>query len=73
MTLPDSVTPETPRLRPYRADDFESCATMWAEPEIVRFIGGKPMSREVALTRFLRQIGIRASRPTRRRPITAIR
>ena len=60
MIFPDSVTLETPRLRlrPYRADDFESYAKMWAEPEVVRFIGGKPMSREAAWIRFLRQIGI---------------
>jgi RimJ/RimL family protein N-acetyltransferase len=60
LTLSDSPTLETPRLRlrPYRLDDFESHAAMWAEPQVVRFIGGKPMSREAAWTRFLRQIGL---------------
>jgi RimJ/RimL family protein N-acetyltransferase len=60
LTLPDSVTLETPRLRlrPHRADDFDGYARMWAEPEVVRFIGGAPMSREAAWTRFLRHIGI---------------
>ena len=60
LTFADSVTLETPRLRlrPYRADDFESYARMWAAPEVVRFIGGAPVSREAAWTRFLRQIGI---------------
>jgi RimJ/RimL family protein N-acetyltransferase len=60
LTFPDSVTLETPRLRlrPYRADDFDSYARMWAAPEVVRFIGGKPMSREAAWIRFLRQIGL---------------
>ena len=60
MAFPDSVTLETPRLhlRPHRLDDFETYAAMWAEPQVVRFIGGKPMSREAAWTRFLRQIGL---------------
>jgi RimJ/RimL family protein N-acetyltransferase len=56
----DIPTLETPRLwlRPYRLDDFEAYAAMWADPEVVRFIGGAPYSREQAWTRFLRQIGI---------------
>lgn len=53
-------TLETPRLRlrPYRLDDFDAYARMWAEPAVVRFIGGVPMSREAAWIRFLRQIGL---------------
>ena len=60
MTASDSVTLETPRLRlrPHRANDFDSYARMCAEPAVVRFIGGKPISREAAWTRFLRQIGL---------------
>lgn len=46
------------RLRPYRLDDFEPYAAMWAEPAVVRFIGGAPLSREAAWIRFLRQIGL---------------
>lgn len=46
------------RLRPYSWDDFEPYAAMWAEPSVVRFIGGSPLSREAAWTRFLRQIGL---------------
>ena len=45
-------------LRPYRADDFEPYAAMWAEEAVVRFIGGTPLSREAAWIRFLRQIGL---------------
>ena len=60
MTFADSPLLETTRLRlrPHRLDDFETYAAMWAEPTVVRFIGGKPMSREAAWTRFLRQIGL---------------
>lgn len=58
--MTDIPTIDTPRLRlrPYRLDDFESYAQMWAEPAVVRFIGGAPMSREAAWIRFLRQIGL---------------
>ncbi len=56
----DLPTLETPRLRlrPYRLDDFEAYAGMWAEPAVTRFIGGAPLSREAAWIRFLRQIGL---------------
>ena len=51
---------ETPRLflRPYRLEDFDSYAAMWAEPAVVRYVGGTPLSRELAWIRFLRQIGL---------------
>lgn len=56
----DIPTLETPRLRlrAYRLDDFEPYAALWAEPAVVRFIGGAPLSREAAWIRFLRQIGL---------------
>jgi RimJ/RimL family protein N-acetyltransferase len=46
------------RLRPYRLGDFEAYARMWADPAVVRFIGGVPFTREQSWTRFLRQIGL---------------
>lgn len=46
------------RLRAFRLDDFDSYAAMWADPAVVRFIGGSPLSREAAWTRFLRQVGL---------------
>ncbi len=51
---------ETARLylRPHRSEDFEAYARMWAEPSVVRFIGGVPLSREAAWTRFARQMGL---------------
>jgi RimJ/RimL family protein N-acetyltransferase len=53
-------TIETERLilRPHRLDDFEAYAEMWADPDVVRFIGGKPFDREASWSRFLRQAGI---------------
>ncbi len=56
-TIPTLETPRL-RLRPYRLDEFDAYAAMWAEPAVIRFIGGEPLSREAAWTRFLRQIGL---------------
>lgn len=53
-------TIETKRLilRPHRIDDFEAYVEMWADPDVVRFIGGKPFDREASWGRFMRQAGI---------------
>ena len=53
-----TLTTERLILRPYRLEDFEPYASMWADPAVVRFIGGVPLSREAAWMRFLRQIGL---------------
>ncbi|TPM31949.1 GNAT family N-acetyltransferase [Mesorhizobium sp. B2-3-4] len=51
---------ETPRtiLRAHRIGDFDSYATMWADPVVTRFIGGKPRTREESWMRFLRHAGL---------------
>lgn len=51
---------ETQRLilRRHEARDFEAYAAMWADPDVVRFIGGASFTREQTWTRFLRQAGI---------------
>lgn len=46
------------RLRPYAPEDFDRYAQMWAEPDVVRFIGGKPFDREASWSRFVRQRGM---------------
>ena len=51
------VETERLRLRGHRLEDFADCASMWADPIVTRFIGGKPFSEEEAWTRFLRHIG----------------
>ena len=50
---------ETPRLllRAHRLDDFDAYAAMWADPDVTRFIGGKPLSRELSWARLLRKAG----------------
>jgi RimJ/RimL family protein N-acetyltransferase len=45
-------------LRQHRADDFEDSAAMWADPEVVRYIGGRPFSREESWSRVLRTVGL---------------
>jgi RimJ/RimL family protein N-acetyltransferase len=52
-------TIETERLvmRPPTRDDFEDCAMLWADPEVVRYVGGKPSTREDAWARLTRYVG----------------
>ncbi len=45
------------RLRGYRLDDFAACAAMWADPNVTRFIGGRPLSAEESWSRLLRYAG----------------
>ena len=57
-----SVAPaiETGRvwLRPHELDDFEAYVAMWGDPGVVRFIGGRPRTREESWIRFLRHFGM---------------
>jgi RimJ/RimL family protein N-acetyltransferase len=59
MTLNAAPTLETARLvlRAFRADDHEALAAMWADPEVVRYIGGNPLSREDTWRRSLAACG----------------
>jgi RimJ/RimL family protein N-acetyltransferase len=52
-------TLETERLilRPHRLTDFGTYVEMWADPDVVRFIGGQPFDRESTWSRFLRTAG----------------
>ena len=52
-------TLETERLilRPHHPEDFDDCAAMWANPDVVRYIGGKPFTREEVWSRLLRYAG----------------
>ncbi|MBB4038757.1 RimJ/RimL family protein N-acetyltransferase [Microvirga flocculans] len=59
--LPGGSVPvvETERLilRGHRTDDFSDCIALWTDPEITRFIGGKPSTREEVWARLLRYVG----------------
>lgn len=50
---------ETERLilRGHRVDDFEAIAAQWANPAVVKYIGGTPFSREASWSRLLRYPG----------------
>ncbi|MFN8067112.1 MAG: GNAT family N-acetyltransferase [Vicinamibacterales bacterium] len=50
---------ETERLilREHRLDDFDAFATMWGDPDVVRFVGGKPSTLDESWARFLRYVG----------------
>ncbi|MDQ0347696.1 GNAT family N-acetyltransferase [Ancylobacter vacuolatus] len=58
MLTPPTLTTARLILRPHRAEDFEAYAAMWAEPAVVRFIGGVAFTREAAWSRFLRHPGL---------------
>jgi len=50
---------ETPRLlmRGHRPEDLEQAVELWSDPEVVRFVGGKPLTREEVWARMLRHVG----------------
>jgi RimJ/RimL family protein N-acetyltransferase len=56
----DSAPPiDTARLtlRGHKAGDIDESAALWADPMVVRHIGGRPFSREESWTRLLRYAG----------------
>jgi len=54
---------ETDRLtlRGHRLDDFADYMALWTDPEVTRFIGGRPSTREEVWGRLLRNVGHWAS------------
>jgi RimJ/RimL family protein N-acetyltransferase len=50
---------ETDRLtmRPHVIEDFDDSFAMWSDPEVIRFIGGQPSTREEVWARLLRYVG----------------
>jgi RimJ/RimL family protein N-acetyltransferase len=64
MSHPSRLTFEVPvieterlKLRGHRLEDFALCAAMWADPEVTRYIGGKPHTEEESWARLLRYSG----------------
>jgi RimJ/RimL family protein N-acetyltransferase len=61
LAVPESESPiiETERLkmRRHRLDDFVPSAAMWADPDVTRHIGGRPLSEEESWARLLRHVG----------------
>jgi RimJ/RimL family protein N-acetyltransferase len=50
---------ETERLvlRGHRVGDFDDCLALWTNPEVTRFIGGKPSTQEEVWSRLVRYVG----------------
>jgi len=51
------VESERLRLRGHRIEDFQNCLSLWSDPAVTRFIGGKPLSGEETWARLLRYSG----------------
>ncbi len=58
--MTDAPTLQTERtiLRPHAREDFERFAAIWADSSVTRFVGGVPLPRDEAWTRFLRSAGL---------------
>ena len=52
-----TIETERLRMRAYRLDDFKDCAAIWADPAVVRYVGGKPFSKEEVWAKMLRYVG----------------
>lgn len=46
------------RLRPHSVADFEACAAMWSDPDVTRYIGGRPQTGEEVWARMMRYAGM---------------
>ena len=57
MDAPVIVT-ERLILRGHRLEDFDALVAMWGNPDVARFIGGKPSTREESWARLLRYAGL---------------
>ena len=52
-----AIETERLRLRQHRIADFDACLGVWSDPEVVRYVGGKPLTREDVWARVLRYVG----------------
>jgi len=55
--LPPLLETERLILRGHRIEDLDNCLAMWSDPEVTRFIGGKPFNAEDVWARMLRYLG----------------
>ena len=56
MRAPDLVTDRL-HLTGHRLDDMADCLALWSDPDVTRFIGGKPFSESEVWARLLRYVG----------------
>lgn len=57
MIVVPALDTERLTLRGHRAEDLDQCVALWSDPEVTRYIGGKPSSREEVWARLLRYLG----------------
>lgn len=59
LSAPSVPILETERLvlRGHRAGDLADCLALWGDPEVTRFIGGKPSTQEEVWSRLVRYVG----------------
>jgi RimJ/RimL family protein N-acetyltransferase len=58
VTSAPTLETERLRLRAHRKTDFEALSKMWADPVVVRHIGGRPSTAEETWGRLLRYAGL---------------
>jgi RimJ/RimL family protein N-acetyltransferase len=56
MTIPP-VESARLLLRGHRQEDYAGCAALWGDPEVTRYIGGRPLTKEEVWARLLRYAG----------------
>ncbi len=52
------ITTDRLVLRGHRTDDFAAACSLWGDPAVTRFIGGKPLQPEDVWARLLRYAGL---------------
>ncbi|CAI1892427.1 GNAT family N-acetyltransferase [Serratia ficaria] len=57
ITAAPTLLTERLRLDAHTLDDFDALAALWADPEVVRYIGGTPRDREDSWGRLMRYVG----------------
>ena len=59
MRIAETPVLETPRfrLRAHTLADFDDCKNMWTDPEVTKFIGGRPCTHEEVWGRIIRYAG----------------
>jgi RimJ/RimL family protein N-acetyltransferase len=45
-------------LRGHTLADFDECAALWGDPQVTRYIGGRPFTEEEVWARVLRYVGM---------------
>jgi RimJ/RimL family protein N-acetyltransferase len=52
------IETERLRLRAHRVEDHAACTAVWSDPEVTRYIGGRPFTAEEVWKRLLQYTGL---------------